>query len=93
MQAISMDALHQKITELQDRVTTEASITDHVLIRALVAETALGFLIGGKAVDFDQVEKVLTEEVGSSPKRASRLQSAIADLRARVANPTTPQTD
>ncbi|WP_294211350.1 hypothetical protein [uncultured Sphingomonas sp.] len=93
MAEVNIQALEQRLANLQSQIDVYSTLTDHALIRTYVAEAALAFLIAGQPIDFDQIERLITEEFDDGGKRLERAKAAVAGLRLRTTNPTAPQND
>lgn len=88
MADIDINALENRLAQLQGRIEIADRFNDINLVRSYVAEAALAYVISGREVDFDTIERVMLEELGTADKRGDRVKSAVASLRQRVGDPT-----
>lgn len=93
MAEVNIQALEQRLANLQSQIDVYSMLTDNALIRTYVAEAALAFLIAGQPIDFAQIEQLMSEEFDDGGKRLERAKAAVAGLRLRAENPALPQND
>lgn len=88
-----IEILEIRFSKLESELETQKMLTDAALVRTYILETALAHVVKGLPLDLDDIEQLMLQELGENGSRGKRVKTAVAELRARIADPRAVQPD